>query len=91
MKKLKRRDKAIEKHVKEVSGGRKKISNLEQNMSLNVSHVLSLKGKIDRLCHRTAYWKSRYEELNQASSEEREEVICIAELKQHKLEQDIKC
>ena len=89
MKKLKRRDKAIEKHVKEVSEGRKKISNLEQKMALNETHVSSLKGKIDRLRDRAVYWKSRYEELNQASSEEREEVICIAEKKQQKLEQEV--
>lgn len=69
-KKLKRREKAIQKKKKEVVNGKKVIKDLQYKVTQNQTEVLSLKSKIDRLRHRAMYWKSRYIQLSEASSEE---------------------
>ena len=89
MKKLKRRDHTIRKQLKEVSEGKEAICSLQQKATLSESHVPSLKAKIDRLRHRSAYWKSKSKDLNRMSGKELAEAMFTAESKQIQLREEV--
>ena len=88
-KKLRRRDRIIQKQVKHLAGRKKVIRNLEHKVTQSESQVSSLKEKIDRLSHRARYWKSKCEDLKQTSGDELAEYVLTEESKQSKLREEV--
>ena len=78
-KKVKRRDHKLEQRDKEVKKSKCLIKGLEKNLKERETSNLQLRNTIDRLRHRSAYWKAKCGQVKESSSDEME--IAIAEEK----------
>ncbi len=86
---LKRRDCTIQEQQKEVIDGKIVINGLQKKVAHQESQVVSLRGKIDRLRHREAYWKKQHKTFKQLGDEEVKHAIAEEKHTQMKLNQEV--